>query len=1009
MTNIDIITTKLKRFDFKQRITELTALVVFTLATVVIATIIALFLLKSPLYGLLGIIPLLLFRPISLVERARRLEEKLTLRGELINSIQLADIPQKSKENYSRELIDSYIDNAAAHLKTIDFNKHMNYKPLHNALFIMLLSVCVSLLYPALWPTRFWYALNHTIYYSVEPHAEHYLEGTDVRIALHLNGVYVPHAVELLITQDSIGTKEKVAVHEGTAAKTLKVNRAMSYAFRFLGRTTAEHRLTPLEPLHIEALSFDLIYPAHTRIANETKTGRQLIAPSGTRVTIHGRAAQPLVSSQFILEDTIDLVCDGKRFSGEFSIKESGTATLYLASQSEHKEQIVIYAIPDLVPLVDIFYPGYNINVPSNMRLGIGIRCSDDYGLARGTFHHTFESEITRTLAVRRGALEDTLSFIWDLSELGLLPGDELSYYAKVTDNAGHTAKSRTYHIYFPTMEEIYQEISEQEQHIAEDLKDIQSMHAEEIEEMTRIREKIMKERSVQWADEEKLREIINNEQELLDKVDEWRAELEETIEKLNEGIVLDQESLERLHEITEIMQEIAPDELRHALEQLQTALEKKPQDIQNALENLKQHQEDLAKMLERTLELLRRYQQEQRLGELAQEAQELSEQAEEIDELSQDQELDLTDDVASLQQDIEELAQALEELAGSEGLEESIKQMLEELAQQAQNTATASSMSQTKLNMEQLAADLSRLYEQLTRGRTAQLRKNLLEVMNQLIDISKAQEHLFLSPGPENGEQQKKIMNATKVVAESLYAQQTKSLYVTSNMGKNLAKALNHMEQGQAPFHAREAMKYLNVVCYEMLRNMEKVAEGASSTGMDNFLKQLAQVTQGQMSLNQSMSGFIPLPLSGLTPGQKAQVQRLAAKQRALREALQGLRAESGTQHGEILDHVIDEMEKAEEALYQYKIDRDLIERQRHVLSKLLDTQRSIRKEGYGRQRTSKPGSDVFVQQRPAPLASDLGRDQLRELLQKALRETYPEEYEYYIREYFKRLLEEE
>lgn len=1009
MASIDSIKAKLKQFDFKQRIIELAALAVFTLATVIVATITALFLLKSPLYGLLGIIPLLLFRPISLIERARRLEEKLTLRGELINSLQLADIPQKSKENYSRELIDSYIDNTAARLKTIDFNKHMNYKPLRNALFIMLISVCVSLLYPALWPTRFWYALDHRIYYSVEPHAEHYLEGTDVRIALHLNGVYIPHAVELLITQDSIRTKKKVAVQEGTAATTLRVNRAMSYAFRFLGRKTDEHRLTPLEPLHIEALSFDLIYPAHTRLANETKTGRQLIAPSGTRVTMHGRATQPLVSAQFILEDTIKLVCDGKRFSGEFSIKESGTATLYCAAQSEHKEHIVIYAIPDLAPLVDIFYPGYNINVPSDMKLGIGIRCSDDYGLAHGTFHYTFESETTRAIAVRKGALEDTLSFTWDLSELGLLPGDELSYYANVTDNAGHTSKSRTYHIYFPTMEEIYEEVSEQEQHVTQELKDIQSMHAEKIEEMTRIREKIMKERSVQWADEEKLREIIKNEQELLDRVDEWRAELEETIEKLNEGIVLDQESLERLREITKIMKEIAPDELRQALEKLQTALEKKPQDIQNALENLKQHQEDLAKMLERTLELLRRYQQEQRLGELAQEAQELSEQAEEIDELSQDQELDVTDDVASLQQDIEELAQALEELAHSEGLEESIKQVLEELAQMAQNTATAPSMSQTKLNMEQLAAELSRLYEQLIRGRTAQLRKKLLEVMNQLIDISKAQEHLVLSPGPENVEQQKEIMNATKVVADSLYAQQTKSLYVTPSMGKNLAQALNHMEQGQAPFHAREAMKYLNVVCYEMLRNLEKATEGSSSTGMDSFLKQLSQVTQGQMSLNQSMSGFMPLPLTALTPGQKAQLQRLAAKQRALREALQGMRAESGTQHGEILDHVIDEMEKAEEALYQYKIDRELIERQRHVLSKLLDTQRSIRKEDYGRQRTSKPGSDVLVQQRPAPLASDLGRDQLRELLQKALRETYPEEYEYYIREYFKRLLEEE
>ncbi|KPK70924.1 hypothetical protein AMJ87_08155 [candidate division WOR_3 bacterium SM23_60] len=1009
MNSIGTITKKLERFASKQYTIELTALAVFTLATVLIATVTALLVLRSPLYGLVGLIPVLLFRPVSLIERARTLEEKLSLRGELINSIQLAHIPEKNKENYSRELIESYIDKAAAHLKTIDFSKYVNYKPLHNALFIILVSIGLSLLYPALWPTRFWYALHHTIYHTVEPHPEYHLAGTDVRVALYLDGVYIPHTVELLITQESTRTKERVAVHEGTAATTLRVNTAVSYAFHFLDETTDEYRLTPLEPLHIEALSFNLHYPAHTRLADETKTGRQLIAPSGTEVTMYGRATQVLVASQFILKDTIDLVCEGKHFSGDFSIRESGTATLYLASQSEHRENIVIYAIPDLSPLVDIFYPGYNINVPNDMRIGIGIRCSDDYGLARGTFHYTFESETTRTLDVHRGALEDTLSFTWDLSELGLLPGDELSYYARVTDNAGHTSQSRTYRIYFPTMEEIYEEVSEQQQHIAQDLKDIQSMHEEETEEMTRIREKIMKERTVQWADEEKLREIITSEQELLERVDEWRAELEETIEKLNEGVVLDQESLERLREITEIMQEIAPDDLRQALERLQTALEKKPRDIQNALENLKKHQEDLANMLERTLELLRRYQQEQRLGELAQEAQELSEQAETLDELSKNQELDVTNDTESLREEIEALAQALEELANSEGLEENIQQVLEELAQATQNTAASSSISQMKLDLKQLAADLNRLYEELTRGRTAQLRKNLLEVMNQLIDISKAQERLVLSPDQENTEQQEQIMSATRVVAESLYAQQTKSLYVTPSMGRNLAQALINMKRGQEPFHAREAMKYLNVVCYEMLRNMEKVSQGKSSTGMDNFFQQLSQITQGQMSLNQSMSGFTPLPLAVLTPGQKAQLQRLAGKQRALREALEGLRTETGAQPGEILDHVIEEMKKAEEALYQYKIDRELIERQRHVLSKLLDTQRSIRKEDYGRQRTSKPGGEVLVQQRPAPLASDLGRDQLRELLQKALRETYPEEYEYYIREYFERLLEEQ
>jgi len=96
------------------------------------------------------------------------------------------------------------------------------------------------------------------------------------------------------------------------------------------------------------------------------------------------------------------------------------------------------------------------------------------------------------------------------------------------------------------------------------------------------------------------------------------------------------------------------------------------------------------------------------------------------------------------------------------------------------------------KMDMNQLAQDLNKLYEELISGRTAQLRQKLLEVMNQLIDISKAQERLYLSPGQDNVEPQDQIIKATKVVAESLYTQQTKSIYVTPSMGKNLANAIN-------------------------------------------------------------------------------------------------------------------------------------------------------------------------------------------------------------------------
>ena len=100
--------------------------------------------------------------------------------------------------------------------------------------------------------------------------------------------------------------------------------------------------------------------------------------------------------------------------------------------------------------------------------------------------------------------------------------------------------------------------------------------------------------------------------------------------------------------------------------------------------------------------------------------------------------------------------------------------------------------------------------------------------------------------------------------------------------------------------------------------------------------------------------------------------------------------------------------MKQAEEDLYQYKIDRELIERQKKIISRLLDAQKSIRKEDYEKKRKSKPGEEFLVRENPDALPAELGKDQLRELIQKALRESYPKEYELYIREYFRKLLED-
>jgi hypothetical protein len=1015
MSNIDVIRRKAKKYTVLQNLIEFVACAIFTIATMIIALSVALLLLKSPWYALLGVVPILFYRPKRMLDRAHEMETKSGLKGEIVSSLQISKIPKDSKERYSQELIQAFIENAAAKIVQIDIGKYIGYTSVNKAMGFLLVAFAFALVQPAFFPARFWYALSHHIEYSVSPGNARYPKDAGVDVILNLWGVYLPKKVKLQVSTNESTDAYDLKVQDDIATQSVTVAGHVTYRFTFLEHKTDAYDLLPVEPLRIENLMFRLRYPAYTGLGEDTHSGRQIVAPTGTVVQMQGRASESLQGAVLEFGDTTHLKCDAHDFRGQFSIRESGIATLHLKAGDELQEMIRIYAIPDLAPLVEIFYPAANVNLPNDMKLDIGIRCSDDYGLSKGAFYYTFENEETLNVALKKGAFEDTVYFTWDLSGLDMLPGDEASYYVKISDNSGQVAKSSTFHVFFPTMEQMYEEVSERGTQLQEDITEAKTEHSERMEEISRIQEKLMKERELSWADKEQLGELIRKEEAILEKVGEWKSELEKTIEKLNEGIILDQESIERLDEIQRIMEEVMPDELRKALENLKIALEMKPKDIPRTLEQVQKFQEELAKSLERTLEILRRYEQEEKLREIAERAGELAELQEEAMELAGTDEEMADDKQAAVDQGIEELIQQLNELASSESLEGDIQEALEQMAMQAQEMQGAQAK-QKKSGLQNLAMSLQQLYQKLTQGRLANLRRNLLESLKQIIETSKAQEDLIAAEIFDTDLQQE-IIQTTEIIAESLFQQQKKSFFVRPNISKGLARATLRMKEAQqrsnnaraSKLKATDAMKELNLVARDILASMKMMEEEGSSTGMNSFMQQMSNIAQGQMMVSQSLMNILPIPVGGFSPAQKQQLQRLAARQRELRQALESLQgeAEAGKFQG-LMDEMIKEMEEMEQDLFQYKVSRDLIERQKKAISRLLDSQRSIRREDYSKERKSKPGQDDLERLRPAPLTQEYTKDELREMLQQELRKPYPKEYEIYIREYFKALLEE-
>ena len=102
--------------------------------------------------------------------------------------------------------------------------------------------------------------------------------------------------------------------------------------------------------------------------------------------------------------------------------------------------------------------------------------------------------------------------------------------------------------------------------------------------------------------------------------------------------------------------------------------------------------------------------------------------------------------------------------------------------------------------------------------------------------------------------------------------------------------------------------------------------------------------------------------------------------------------------------------MKKVEEDFANKQISRDTINRQNRILSRMLDSQKSVNKREFSRERQAETGKR-YLSQSPNRLPDDLGerKTQLQQDLLRAKKEGYSRDYLKVIENYFKALTEYE
>ncbi len=269
------------------------------------------------------------------------------------------------------------------------------------------------------------------------------------------------------------------------------VRQEMAYYFSAGSRLSNRGKVIPLDPPFLAEGALKITAPEYTEIPQKTINHlRPITVPEGSRIEIEARANAPIqeASFQYGKDRRLALFNDDKVYA-DFTADYSNSFSFDLLD-SHHlsgvSRSFQVTVIPDATPAIEILHPKSAAPLPDGRIQDVQVHAMDDYRVERIILQSQLnyqESTNQRSLiyqyspqaAEKIGAgTEIFASFPWNLTEMGLFPGDELSYFFEVHDNDAvkgpKIGRSQTYVLRYYTLTEMLDQLESSEQSQVSDL-----------------------------------------------------------------------------------------------------------------------------------------------------------------------------------------------------------------------------------------------------------------------------------------------------------------------------------------------------------------------------------------------------------------------------------------------------------------------------------------------------------------------------------------------------------
>jgi hypothetical protein len=950
----------------------------------------------------------------------------------LINTLQLQH--QLEKQQGNLELILASLDQRISALKPVPFSKAIDFRQNKKYIKYALIPLLAVLLVFFISPSFLADSSIRIMRYSetFEPEApfsfiveNHKLETPsqqDFDLNIRLDGSSIP--VEVFI--DIQGTKFRLDKLDKTHYRYGFKNVYNSTTFRLYadGFYSATYELKALPDPVLMNFRVSLDYPAYTGLKDEvlSNTG-DLNIPSGTKINWEFSARNTETITMEFADSTYNLLPDSRGvFRNQLKMLRDNRYKLVTANQFLKGRNEVEYSIavkPDAFPLISV---EENQDSVLSSRMYFKGEMSDDYGFSNLFFHierqNTVESSGTGTqkISVPFTKQYTSSSFFWsqDFSELGLNPGDELTYWFEVWDNDGvsgsKAARTQKQVFKVPTLEELAEQREENNKEMKDRLKESIKDARQIQKELDELNRRILEKRDISWQDKKKLEDLLQQHKQMSKDVENLQKENQLNNTKNEEFKKSDERILEKQKELERLFEQILNEEMKEKMRELERLMENLDKNkLRDMVDQMKLDNKDMEKELDRSLELFKQLEFDQKLTETIEKLDRLKEKQDKLAEDTQKNQEQKKAEQEQLNKEFEELRKNLDELEKKneslsdpkqmedtdpteQDIQQDMQKSSEELSQGKSSKASKSQKSASK-KMEQLSQKMKQMQQEMEQEGMEEDIGKLREILENLLQMSFNQEKLMkqLQKTPPGNPlyvsitaEQKKIKDDARMIEDSLFALSKRVVQIQayvnreiSSINLNLDKTVGHLAERQSSAAASRQQYVmtsinnlalmLSEITNQMQQQMASQKQGngsCSKPGKNSKPGQgkpsMATMRQLQQQLNeqlQKMKDGMNKP-GGMNGKQSSeQLARMAAQQEMLRNQIQKLMNEmmkEGNGNSGNLRNIANKMEQTETDLVNRNISPETIRRQQEILTRLLEAEKAEREKGLDEQRES-------------------------------------------------------